>query len=213
VDYQGNSNKGKETADNKEEPKKNLEKVITGDVVSRKKGIGARFKEVFFGADLHTAAQYVVSDVLLPTLRDLVVDTVSKGVDRLVYGNNAPRRGRPGPINYSGRYRYSSNPLAQQVGRQTYLPDQRPVERWSQGRRTFENLIVASRQDADNVVEALGNIIDQYEVVSVADINELIGQESNHIDQKWGWTSLPRVGIRQVREGYEISLPPLEEIS
>lgn|SRR5678816_59360 len=210
VDYQGNSNKGKEAADNEVKPKKDLEKVISGDVVLKKQGIGAKFKTVFFGADFHTAAQYVLAEVLLPTLRDLVVDSVSKGADRLVYGNSGPRR--RGPINYSGRYRYN-NPLAQQVGRQTYLPDQRPVERWSQGRKTFENIIVPSRQDADNVVDALTTIIEQYEVVSVADINELIGQESSHIDQKWGWTSLPRVGVRQVREGYEISLPPLEEIS
>ncbi len=55
--------------------------------------------------------------------------------------------------------------------------------------------------------------IEQYEVVSVSDLNELLGLPSSHVDNKWGWTNLSTIDTKQVREGFRISFPPLEEIS
>jgi len=62
------------------------------------------------------------------------------------------------------------------------------------------------------VVERLIDILDKYEVVSLADLYDLLGLPTSPIDNKWGWTVLKQVEIRQTREGYLIELPPLEEI-
>lgn len=212
-DYQGNSNKDKEST--KELPEKNLDKVVTGEVIRKPKTIGSRFKNIFLGGDMTTAAEYVVSEVLLPALRNLVVDTISKGTDRLVYGNSGMRR-RP-PTNYSSRIQYN-NPINRGMSspNRAYLPDQRPMDRWSQGHvggKVFEDVVVASKADADMVIERLTDIVDSYEVVSVADLSELLGLPSTHVDNKWGWSNLASINVRQVREGWQISFPPLEEIS
>lgn len=210
-DYQGNSNKTKETKD--KPPKKDLGKVVTGDVIVKPKTVGSRFRNIFFGGDIDSAFSYVVAEVLLPALRNLVVETVSRGTDRLIYGDSAHRRR---PTHFGSRIQYN-NPVSR-GGSSLYRErvqlgvEQRPTERWSTASRDADTIIVASKTDAENVVEQLTEIVDKYELVSVADLNELLGLPSSHVDNKWGWTNISSVEIRQVREGWKITFPPLEEI-
>jgi hypothetical protein len=208
-DYQANSNKSKEEPKQPEKKAKKLEKVVSGDVVLKNKTLGSRFKNIFFGGDVNTAASYVVAEVLLPALRNLVVETISKGADRLIYGESGVRRR---PVNYGSRVQYN-NPIYRGGDRpRAYLPDQRPVDRWTADRPTVEDIIVVSREDAEVVVERMIDIVSQYEVVSLADLYELLGLPSSHVDNKWGWTHLPNTRIDQVRQGWKIAFPPLEEI-
>lgn len=209
TDYQGNSKRDKEKANKESEPKKNLEKVVSGEVTQRPKSIGSKFKTIFLGGDFGTARQYVISEVALPALRNLVVEVISKGADRLIYGDSVRRRG---PASYSPRIQYN-NPLYRQGPITTGPPNRNPADRWRQGTKSFEDIIVSSKEDADTVVENLINIVEMYEVVSVADLYELVGLPSSHIDNKWGWTNLATIQVSQVREGYRIGFPPLEEIA
>ena len=42
----------------------------------------------------------IIYDVIIPTGKDLLHDIVTKGMDRLIYGNDAPTRGaRPSRLN------------------------------------------------------------------------------------------------------------------
>ena len=58
----------------------------------------------------------------------------------------------------------------------------------------------------------MNDIIDTYEVVSVADLNELVGLPTSYMDNKWGWIYLGDVQVRQIREGFLIDLPSAEPI-
>lgn len=77
MDYQGNSKK--EQAKKELQEKKVIEKVVVTEVITKPKGPGRKFKEVFFGGDAKHAATFVATDVLLPALRNLIVDMVTKG--------------------------------------------------------------------------------------------------------------------------------------
>lgn len=208
VDYQGNSKKEKEANHPK---KKALEKVIEGEATVKPPTLGVRIKNIFFGGDINTAGSYVLSEVLLPAFRNLLVETVSKGADRLIYGESTLRRR---PTNYSSRVQYN-NPIYRDRSPQgrTYLPDQRPIDRWAQGRKNPEQIVVNSKEDADKVIEQLIEVVDMYDVVSVADLYELLGLASTPIDNKWGWTHLSTIDVRQIRDGWQITFPPLEEIA
>jgi hypothetical protein len=203
-DYASNRNRDKE----KKEDKK-IEKVIVGEVIQKPKPITRRFREIFLGGDAKQAARYVTADVVLPALRNLIVDMTVKGMERIVFGESSYRRR---PIEYRPRVQYN-NPInrmrdPRELGR---LPDQPP--RYRTERRSFNDIIFSNRAEAETVVETLLDIIDKYEVVSLADLYELVGLPSTHVDNKWGWTYLKNVEIRQVREGSLIDFPPLEEIS
>jgi hypothetical protein len=212
LDYQGNSRKDREKQDKEKPEEKKIEKVVTGEVVQKSKGIGRKFKSIFFGGDFKIAARYVSADVLLPALRNLFVDIAAKGADRLVYGDSAYRRGARPP--YESRTQYN-NPLYYRADprERSYtpsVPDQAP--RYRREKKQSHDFVLATRSEAEIVVEQLLDIIEKYEVVSLADLHALLGLPSGPIDNKWGWTYLNNITITQVRDGFLVEFPPLEEI-
>lgn len=206
MDYQGNSNKDKDKKVRQPREDKVIEKVVTGNVIQKPPTLGHKFKATFFGGEFKGAMRYLAADVLLPAFRNLLVDATTKGVERVVYGESSARRHRP--FDYRSRVQYNS-PLMARPER-ARLPDQPLYTR--QTRRETGDLVLASREEADLVLERLIDIVDKYEVASVADLYELTGLPASHVDHKYGWTYLNNTEIRQVRDGFLLDLPPAEEI-
>jgi hypothetical protein len=210
MDYQGNSKRAKEASD-AEEKKKEIEPVVTGEVIKRERSFGQKFKTIFFGGEFKSSLKFVAADVLLPALRNMVFDSGSRGLERLVYGE-AIRSRRPSQhTDYRSSYSYNrplyrDDPRYQRPG---FLPDQRPMR---QVRRETNDYVLASRQEADTVLERLGDIIEKYGVASIADLHQLMGLPVSPIENKWGWTYLNNAEVRQVRDGFLLDLPSAEEV-
>lgn len=210
MDYQSNSRKNREEP----KPKKELEKVvITGEVIRKPRAIGTRFKDIFLGGDVRDASKYVLADVLLPALRNMLWDVWSQGGKRYIYGDS-PLRRRPTDYSSTTRYNNPINPV-----HTTYygsgesrprLPDQPHPHR--QVRRDVDRIIMSSREEAERAIEIMIDSIDKYDSVSLADFYEIIGEASTPADNNWGWRYLNNAEVRQVSDGYLISLPPMEDI-
>lgn len=57
------------------------------------------------------------------------------------------------------------------------------------------------------------DLIENYETVSIADLNSLIERSSSYTDQKWGWTNLSGSRIYPDRNrGYVLELPRVRPI-
>jgi hypothetical protein len=209
MDYQGNSKRAKEAAD-AEEKKKEIEPVVTGEVIKRERSFGTKFKSIFFGGEFKSSLKFVAADVLLPGLRNMLFDSGSRGLERLVYGE-ATRSRRPSHhTDYRGAWQYSGPQSARDPRyRPGFLPDQRPMR---QVRRETNDYVLASRAEADTVLERLVDIIDKYGVASIADLHQLMGLPVSPIENKWGWTYLNQAEVRQVRDGYLLDLPSTEEV-
>lgn len=194
-------------------PDKKIEKVtLSSDPVVKPKGLGRKFKETFFGGDARQAVGYMVSEVLLPGVRNLVFDGGTKWLERTLYGSSGPMRR---PFDYRPRTQYSS-PFQRTTmpvdprSRGIRLPDQGG---YRQPRMDMADIVLATHEDCEVVVERMLHIADNYDLVSLADLYELLGQPTTATDHKWGWTNLSQVQIRQVRGGgFTIDLPPLEAL-
>lgn len=211
MEFPGNShNLGNEQKPLKDEkPKKDIQKVVSGEVVQRKTPLGRRFKNLFFGGEFKGAMKYITHDVLLPAFRNMLVDTTTKGVERVVYGETYSRRrpeiGRP-RVSYNAPVERFRDPRSRAM-----LPDQPPYS--SRRRQDVGEIILISRDEAEVVLERLTDIIDKYDVASVADLHDLVGLPTTYVDNKWGWSILRGVDIRQVREGFLLDLPPVEPLN
>lgn len=204
MDFPPNSHKSKEEP---KPEKKEVKKVVTGEVVTKKKPLKQRIKSIFVGGEFKNAAAYIAIDVLIPAARNMVVDATTKGIERLIYGESLQRRQH---TDYNrSRVSYNS-PIDRTRQRGIMLPDQPPY--YGRSSRSNNEIIVNSRKDAEVVLSTLADIIDTYDVASVADLHELVGLPSTHIDNKWGWTSIRHADLRQVREGWLIDLPPAKPI-
>lgn len=212
-EFPGNTKKSQETrksvpkAAPKEKPK--VEKVVTSEAKVVKKSFGAKFKETFLGGEFRSAKSYIASDVLLPALRNLIVDATTKGMERLIYGDTARRPRQQNPN--APRVQYH-NPVSRYSGSSgrpsAMLPDQAPHRR----SRGAEDIVLVSREEAETVLERLNDIVDAYDVATVADLYDLVGLPSTYVDNSWGWFNLSYADVKQIREGYLIDLPQAEPI-
>jgi hypothetical protein len=144
-------------------------------------------------------------DVLLPAAKDMVVEAVSSGFEKLIYGESRRYRGtthpQSGPAGYVDYSRYK---MAQQS---RLSSPQRVISRQGRARHDFDELILESRTEAEQVIDRLFEVISRYEVATVADLYELVGLASNHTDHKWGWTDIRGAGVSRGRDGYVLDLP------
>lgn len=208
MDYQGNSNKDKETDISADPAKKKIEKIeLSGKVVARKKPLSARLKSIFFGGELNSAAQYIGAEVLLPAFRNLLVDATTKGIERMVYGDSPSTRSRT--PEYRPRVTYNNPIHRPSAPSRGHIPDQASRPR---SRNDDTEIIFASRMDAELVLGGLQDIIDQYQAASMADLNEIVGLPSSPIENKWGWESLRHAEIGQTRDGFVLNLPPAQTL-
>lgn len=82
------------------------------------------------------------------------------------------------------------------------------------GRSThdFDEIILATRVEAEEVVDRLFDLVGRYESASVSDLYSLVGISGNFTDEKWGWTDLRGAGVERVRNGYLLDLPRPEPL-
>jgi hypothetical protein len=214
MDYQGNSHKSKEEKEPIEPPpEKHLVKITTSEVVQRKKPFGHKLKTIFLGGEFKDVVSYITYDVILPGARDVIFDTIKNGAQRAIYGYRGPgpsysRQPVRSQVQYNNPVRRMSDPRHQQSAS---LPRQGPVG-YQQNRREVNDVVFSSREDAAQVLDTMINCVEMYGVVSLADLYELVGLPQSHIDQKWGWTHVTSTEIRQIRDGYLLELPPMEEL-
>lgn len=191
------------------EQEKKVESVVTNDVETRKKSLFRRFVNVFIGGDSKSVLQYVVSEVLVPQAKDMITEAASQGFERFIYGENRVHRGirgrgnaggPPGTTNYTRYAVRGNNPLGR-----TSSEDRRPIVQPKT--QTPDDILLATRVEAETVLDRLYDLLKEYECASVADLYSLVGLSSSYTDQKWGWTDLHGSQIRRVRDGYILELP------
>lgn len=186
--------------------------MVTDSVTQSKPKMWDRLKNTFLGGDVDSVGRYLVTDVALPAIRNLIVDAATQGIEKMIYGPDSPSKSRS---RKRSNYRYDS-PSRDNGRPRAYLPDQgpRPNRGGSRQRSRSDagDIILDTKADADRVLERLHDLIDQYELATVSDLFALMGLDSSYVDNKFGWYELPYSEVKQVREGWLIVIPDAEPI-
>ena len=73
--------------------------------------------------------------------------------------------------------------------------------------REVRNILVAEESEAAHVVDALDSLLDAYKLVTVNDLQTLVGLPSTWQDQNYGWISIQDFEIEAAEDGYLIKVP------
>lgn len=189
-----NPGKAEEVRDSKQQP------IVTKGTVTRRKKSGGSFAEAFISEDARSIKSYIVTDIVIPAIKDMIVESIRSGVETLFYGRSGMTRstrssGHRAPTSYSSYYERD-----QRSGRR--LNESRP-----KNRHILDDIVLSDRQEASAILDTLSELIDQYGVATVMDLYDLAGVTGNYIDTEWGWNSLGSASIRRVRDGYLLDLP------
>lgn len=203
MDYNPNSNKfltKDKTTEEENLGKKKVDKVVSGSVKTKKKSSLSKFADTFIEEDKDTVVGYLLSEVLIPSFKKMVSDTIKTGIDKMLYGDAEVSR---------------SNSPASKISYSKYYNDKSSYSRSSSTapvanrRDTYEynNIVLETRGDAEAVLMGMDDIIAKYEIVSVADLYDLVGIAGSYTDYKYGWTDIRSARIERVRDGYVIRMP------
>ena len=203
MDYNPNSNRfltKDKTTEEENLGKKKVDKVVSGSVKTKKKSSLSKFADTFIEEDKDTVVGYLLSEVLIPSFKKMVSDTIKTGIDKMLYGDAEVSR---------------SNSPASKISYSKYYNDKSSYSRSSSTapvtnrRDTYEynNIVLETRGDAEAVLMGMDDIIAKYEIVSVADLYDLVGIAGSYTDYKYGWTDIRSARIERVRDGYVIRMP------
>ena len=178
---------------------KKVNKVVEGAVKTQQKGKARKFADVFVHEDISTVKSWVFQDVIVPAITDLVEDIVTNGIRMILRGETGSRkkRDRDGYVSYRDYSRRDDRDRDRDRDRR----------RDSGSRFDYEDLIFESRGDAEAVLNELEDAIDQYGLVSVAELYDAAGKTAPYTANRYGWTNLRHADISRVRGGYVIRLP------
>lgn len=203
TDYKPNSHKSKVEQTTAVAEKK-VEKIVTGNAKVRKKSGARKFTDVFISEDAANVKSYVVMDVIIPAIKDVLSNVVKDSIDMILFGTTRP----------SGRRSSSSNSSYISYNRYSDKKDERRYEsRYTPASRySFEDIVLEHKGDAEDVLDRMRELLDVYEAVSVADLYDLVGMSRDHTDNNYGWTNLRNARTIRVRDGYMLELPKVTSI-
>lgn len=190
--YKSNSYKSK---DEETATEKKVTQVANGK--QKKKSTARKFSDLFVSDDTTKVKEYILMDVIVPAIKKAISDTVTTGIDMILYGD-------------SGRSR--NNSASSKVSYRSYYDrtDRDRTSDRSGARRApyeYDDVYLSSRAEAEEVIQQMEDLIDSYKEASVADLYDLVGINGNYTDNKYGWTNLKNAFPKRVGDEYLLVLP------
>lgn len=188
-DYKGNSHVSR----NNEEAKV-IKKVANAR--TRKKNEMRKLADAIVADSVTNVKDYIVADIIIPTIKETLYDIVTNGLRMSLFGENAPavkKRSDSSKVRYTDYY-------------------DKPTRERDRGSRTrlgyvIDDVLLDSRGEAEQVLDAMDDMIDKYGFCSVADFYESVGKRGRHTDHNYGWDNLSNARVVYTRDGYELKLP------
>ena len=189
-EYKSNSYRSKSVDHKKEQtPEKKIERVVSSAKVRKRKPL-QKILDVLVQEDPETIKRTIMTDVIIPSIKRGLSDTVNM----ILYGKKAKNDRQHNGTMVSYRKYYEN-------------PDDRSVEPSYQMNGNYNNIIIDNRGEAEALLRSMEDAIKRYGVLSIADFYDMVGMKSSYTDNKYGWSDLRNAGIISTADGYLIKLP------
>ena len=190
TNFKPNSHRYKEEQKNASSERK-IEKVVSGNVKTKKKSETSKLRDVFIAEDVSNVKSYIFMDVLVPAIKNAIVDIVTDGVNMIFGTKGKTKTSSSNYVSYRDYFR-----------RDDRVRDARPSNRFN-----YDDLKFESRGEAEAVRDQMDAMIERYGFVTIADMYDMADLSAPYTSNKYGWTNLRNADVVRVREGYIIKLP------
>lgn len=198
-DFPSNSHKAKteqRTLTTPAPTEKKVEKVISGKAKAKQKSEVRKLTDIFISEDAANVKNYIFMDVLVPAIKKAISDIVRDGIDMILYGEagrkRSDSRSNASYVSYGSRYNDRDDRRNDSNRRQGY---------------DYKDIYLDTKGEAEEVLDRMFELLEEYKMVSVADLYDLVGITANYTDNNYGWTNLQNAESVRTRDGYLIKLP------
>lgn len=197
-DFKGSSLASRVENEKIEEKKEKKEPIVSSnDIVVKKESEFRKFLKPIFQEDIKSVGKYSIAEVIIPKVKETIVETFKKAIDFMVWGGS---KSSSDSKYYSSEVSYSKFYTGKNSSISSYSTKQTPST-------SVRDIIFKNNVEAEEVLKRLMEDCIRYGSVCVGDFYELTGQPSTLTDQNWGWTDLRDTEISRVRDGYLIKFP------
>lgn len=193
--YEGNSQKQRENGQNQQ------------PIVQKQDSGKLSIKELFIKNDLKTVGTYIFKDVMVPSILDFVVNSVTDAANLMFKGSTRPVSSCQ-PVNYNGILKRNT-PVANE---QSYKNVQ------SQQTTQYSDLSFARRDFAERLMLRVQEEVAQYGILSCSGLYDLANNEfanepgyvnlrTSWTMEKYGWTDIRPMKVIQEGSQYILAMP------
>ena len=191
-----NSHKARDEKKASAQEEKRVEKVVRGKVKTQKNN-KRKLADLFISEDAGNVKNYICLDVIIPAVKKAIYDLVVGSLDMSLYGG----RGGSGKRSTADRVSYRDYNSVSRRDTRSY-ESARTTSGYS-----YDDIVLETRGEAEAVLSRMDEIMEEYEIVRVADLYDLVGITGEHTDNKYGWTNIRNAKIVRVRDGWKIEMP------
>ncbi len=173
---------------------KRAEKVVKGTVKVKKNEM-RKLTDIFISEDVANVKSYIIFDVLVPSIKKAIYDIVVNSLDMSLFGGRGGKRSTADKVSYRD---YSSS--------SSRRDDRFGGEKSSSG-YSYDDITLDTRAEAETVLSRMDELMDEYGIVRVADLYDLVGVTGEYTDNHYGWTNIRNAEVVRVRDGYRIKMP------
>lgn len=178
--------------------KKRFEKIITHPVKKEKRTIGQAMIDTFFPGSVSDIVSYILYDTVIPKVKK-AIPIIGRDVLEMLMSPDTKHSRSTYRDKGTTRVSYDRYSREEDYGR-----PRRTVKR----AKVFESPIFVTRREAEDVLEMMLETVDKFGVVTVLDLYEMLGEDSDNIsDDRYGWTDLRRAEIRPYSGDFLLDLP------
>lgn len=191
-----------------------MESIVKAGVKKRKTPLGKKFARAMFNEETKNIKNYVIHDIIIPGAKNVVYDIVVNSLGMTLFGQIMPsnlkrHNGISSPItNYNARSTVVNGGRTNRASQSNV----RQISDHARRNHDYAEITFLQRQEAEAVLDRMIDYLDNYGIVRVSDLYDLIGATSNYADKKYGWTNLGGSTVERTRDGYELRLPQTEPI-
>ena len=197
----------KAAADPKKERKALKPIVKKENVVSERKPLIERIVGFVASDDTAEAVGYLFESIVMPGIKNLAIDALESFWFGGARGYGSRDRRDRGFYDYGAAY-YGSRGYSSRTRdrRDDYDYGRGRDDDRNRDRKSYKNVVLKYRNDAEDVVNRLREQINTYGEVTVFELFSLVDIQGAYTDHNWGWTDPRDIGIKRVSNGYLIDV-------
>lgn len=177
----------------------------------KEKSLGKRISETFVAEDVESVGTYIVKDVIVPSLKDIIFNSITQSLEMIIFGGKSSgvsrsRTNRPYNSMYKG--------VSYSLGARSLSSDTKDIAEISFSSRRLAQEVLNEMQiliESEFAVVSISDYVDIVERVLREAGEDLSGFKPSRnwaYDTKFGWTDLAGVRPQLTRGGrYVLTLP------
>lgn len=178
----------------------------------KEKSLGEKVAETFIAEDVESVGTYVVKDVIIPAIKDVLFNSITESLSMIIFGRESGGSARRGSRPYNSMYKGAS--YNSSTSRSSAASNIKDVAQITFNSRRLAQLVLNEMQivmESEYAAVSISDYVDIVERVLREEGEDLSGFKPSRnwaYDNKFGWTDLSGVRPQLTRDGrYALSLP------